>query len=84
MLMDRGVIFHEASNVEAFEGTDIVQTVVLRNYKKNEANAVPADLVLVAIGTFYCLGERSDKMHDWTQRTCLLKCTVRHISLSPP
>ncbi|XP_055336211.1 apoptosis-inducing factor 3-like isoform X2 [Paramacrobiotus metropolitanus] len=51
MLVDRGVTFHEASNVEGFEGTDAVHSVSLRNYKKSEALSVPADLVLVAIGT---------------------------------
>ena len=50
MLRDRGVTFYEASNVEMLEGTDKVQSVRIRNYKKNEVINVPADLVLVAIG----------------------------------
>ncbi|GAU87200.1 hypothetical protein RvY_00084 [Ramazzottius varieornatus] len=51
MLRDRGVTFYEASNVEMLEGSDKVQSVRIRNYKKNEVINVPADLVLVAIGT---------------------------------
>lgn len=50
MLRDRGVTFYEASNVEMLEGSDKVQSVRIRNYKKNEVINVPADLVLVAIG----------------------------------